>query len=98
MPCCGLCSGCRASLSGCSDAAAQVSTGVSEKTVRELLGAASWQVTDRRDIEFWLGDAACAKVSVKMLAYDRRLREDVLVGINAQGTVACRAGGRLLRE
>lgn len=85
-------------VSGCSDAASQVNTGVSEKRVRELLGEPSWQVTDGRDIAFWLGNPACAKVSVKMLAYDRWLRRDVLVGINAQGTVACRVGRHLLKE
>jgi hypothetical protein len=59
-------------------------TGVGEKRVRELLGRPSWELTEKRDIELYLSNPECAKVSVKILAYDRRLREDVLVGINAK--------------
>jgi hypothetical protein len=84
------------SMCGC-DPAARVTPGTTEKDVRGSLGEPSWVVTERRSIEGYLvSSEVCAKVSVKVLVYDRWLRSDALVGINAQGMVACRVGGRLL--
>jgi len=87
---------CAVSMCGC-DPAARVTPGTTEKDVRGSLGEPLWVVMERRSIEGYLvGSEVCAKVSVKVLVYDRWLRSDALVGINAQSMVACRVGGRLL--
>ncbi len=63
---------------GCSDPASQIEKGASEERVRELLGSPTVVLKDPVDVKGYLVDAEdCAKLSVKVLVYDRSaFRED----------------------
>jgi hypothetical protein len=77
-------------VAACADRAAQVTPGMRESEVRTLLGTATRSTTDRSDIEFYVGrHTPCARAAVKVLVFERWLRLDVMIGVSADGKVAC---------
>lgn len=83
----------------CTDEVAQAKIGMKEREVRELLGEPSFVVTDIVDVRGYLVGVDCPGQSVRVLVYDRMsFREDVFVGIGAEGLVACKRGGRMIRS
>lgn len=83
----------------CTDEVAQAKIGMKEQEVRELLGAPSFVITDKVDVRGYLVGVDCPGQSVRVLVYDRMsFREDVFVGIDPQGLVACKRGGRMIRS
>ena len=72
------------------DKTAEIREGMGEADVRNVLGAPSRVATDRGDIQFYLGrDGECGKTSTKVLVFERRVREDVFVGVSAENKVVC---------
>ena len=74
----------------CGDPVSRVTVGMTEEQVRTVLGTPSRTVTDRRDIEFYLGkDNRCAGPAKRVILYDRWLREDVTVALGEDAKVVC---------
>jgi hypothetical protein len=61
-----------------------------EADVQGALGAPSSSVTDKRQIEFYIGnDVSCVAAARRVLVYDRWFREDVSVALDDRSTVVC---------
>lgn len=74
----------------CTDPAAGLRVRMTEKEVIVLLGRPSRDVSDSRSRDFYLGDnKECAEKAVRVLVFDRLVREDVFVGLDSSAKALC---------
>ena len=75
---------------GCGDESKRIPLGITEQQVIEILGRPSNVYPERDAIaRFLLDPKECASKVVRVLYYNRHVRQSVSVGIDVEGRVAC---------
>ena len=83
----------------CAEGFAGVKPGMTESEVETAVGKPTFVQMDQREAQaVFPPGSECRKAVVRALVYERRLREDVVIGIDVRGRVACQNNIEFARD